>query len=121
MNRLKAKFCPKIVGGVLLLAVLVMCYGIIFKQQTRVSDWLFLAGLALVCLAVIDILLHAHLLAGWFQKQRKGESDEEFAKRKIDVHRVGSLKNKPIHFEKLAFNSLLLGLCLIVLAVLITL
>lgn len=41
---------------------------------------------------MVDILLHAHLMAGWFQKQRKGESDEDFKKRKIDVRKVASEK-----------------------------
>ena len=43
---------------------------------------------------MVDILLHAHLMAGWFQKQRKGESDEDFKKRKIDVRKVASEKKE---------------------------
>ena len=50
---------------------------------------------------MVDILLHAHLMAGWFQKQRKGESDEDFKKRKIDVRKVASeKKNEPMHSDR---------------------
>lgn len=108
-----------LIMGVTLLAAL---GGIILKKQVVVSDTAFMLGLVLLCIMMIDILLHANLLAGWFQKQRKGESDEEFAKRKIDVKRVASeKKNGPIHFERLALNCLVLGGYLIILAVVITL
>ncbi|KRL83352.1 DUF3899 domain-containing protein [Ligilactobacillus apodemi] len=108
-----------LIMGVALLAAL---GGIMLKKQVVVSDTAFMLGLVLLCIMMIDILLHANLLAGWFQKQRKGESDEEFAKRKIDVKRVASeKKNGPIHFERLALNCLVLGGYLIILAVVITL
>lgn len=64
--------------------------------------FLFMLGLFCLCIMMVDILLHAHLMAGWFQRQRKGESDEDFKKRKIDVHKVASeKKNEPIHFKTL--------------------
>ena len=108
-----------LIMGVALLAAL---GGIMLKKQVVVSDTAFMLGLVLLCIMMIDILLHANLLAGWFQKQRKGESDEEFAKRKIDVKRVASeKKNGPIHFERLALNCLVLGGSLIILSVVITL
>lgn len=108
-----------LIMGVALLAAL---GGIMLKKQVVVSDTAFMLGLVLLCIMMIDILLHANLLAGWFQKQRKGESDEEFAKRKIDVKRIASeKKNGPIHFERLALNCLVLGGYLIILAVVITL
>ena len=96
--------------------------GRLTSNHILVSDILFMSGLALLCLMMFDILLHANLLAGWFQRQRKGESDEEFAKRKIDIKRVASeKKNAPIHFKKFSFNCLLLGSFMIILAVVITL
>ena len=108
-----------VIAGIVLLLTIV---GRLTSNHILVSDILFMSGLALLCLMMFDILLHANLLAGWFQRQRKGESDEEFAKRKIDIKRVASeKKNAPIHFKKFSFNCLLLGSFMIILAVVITL
>ncbi|WGN90568.1 DUF3899 domain-containing protein [Ligilactobacillus faecis] len=110
--------------GDLLILGLALISGIFARLSgfhVLVSDVLFMSGLVLLCIMMVDILLHAGLMAGWFQKQRKGESDEEFAKRKIDIKRVASeKKNAPIHFEKLGVNCLVLGCGLIVIAILIT-
>lgn len=108
-----------IVGAVALLLVVI---GFLTGNRFFVSDLLFMSGLVLICVMIIDILLHAHLMAGWFQRQRKGESDEEFEKRKIDIRRVASeKKNGPIHFKKLGFNCLVLACYLIILAVITSL
>ena len=108
-----------VIAGIVLLLTIV---GRLTSNHILVSDILFMSRLALLCLMMFDILLHANLLAGWFQRQRKGESDEEFAKRKIDIKRIASeKKNAPIHFKKFSFNCLLLGSFMIILAVVITL
>ncbi len=106
--------------GDLVIAGIVLLLTIVGRLTS--NHILVMSGLALLCLMMFDILLHANLLAGWFQRQRKGESDEEFAKRKIDIKRVASeKKNAPIHFKKFSFNCLLLGSFMIILAVVITL
>lgn len=73
-----------IVGAVALLLVVI---GFLTGNRFFVSDLLFMSGLVLICVMIIDILLHAYLMAGWFQRQRKGESDEEFEKKK-DRHQT---------------------------------
>lgn len=91
------------------------------QYRLACSNALFMLGLLSLCIMMVDILLHAHLMAGWFQKQRKGESDEDFKKRKIDVRRVASeKKNEPIHFKKLSFNCTVIGVALIFISVVMT-
>lgn len=121
MKNLKAKLVLKLIGPIYVGAILIALVAKFLAKQNQASDFFFMAGLILVCLAVSDILLHANLLAGWFRKQKKGETDEEYQKRKIDIYQVGSLKNKPIHFAKFTCNSLVLGLGLIALAIILTL
>lgn len=91
------------------------------QYRLACSNALFMLGLLSLCIMMVDILLHAHLMAGWFQKQRKGESNEDFKKRKIDVRRVASeKKNEPIHFKKLSFNCTVIGVALIFISVVMT-
>lgn len=121
LKKLKAKLVIKIIGPIYAIAIVISLVARLIAKQNQVSDLLFMSGLILICVAIVDILLHANLLAGWFRKQKKGETDEEYQKRKIDIYKVGSLKNKPIHFEKFTCNTLILGLGFIALAILITL
>ncbi len=121
MDRFKNKILVKmnllLVASSLVLVVISLFLGL----RLFLADIFFMVGLALLCLVVADILLHASLMAGWFQRRHKGETDEEYQKRKIDVHQVGDKKNQPIHFDKLSVNSLIISVWLIVCSVVLTL
>jgi len=121
MKKFRDKLWLKLDGAALLLVVATGLCGRLLGVATEVSNGMFLLGLLLICLMIVNILLHASLLAGWFKKKQAGESDEEYQARKIDVKSVASKKNKPIHFQSFAANCLVIGLGLIIMAVLITL
>lgn len=120
MRNLQTKLWLKLDGAVLLMALATALCGRWLGVAVQVSNVMFLVGLLLICLMIINILLHASLLAGWFKKKQAGESDEEYQARKIDVKSVASKKNKPIHFQSFAANCLVIGLGLIILAIVIT-
>lgn len=120
MANFKSKIMIKLDLSTICVTAVLALIGYLAKQNILVSDIYFMAGLVLLCLAITDILLHASLISGWFQHQHKGETDEEYQARKIDVHKIADKKNKPIHFDSFSVNSLLLSLWLIVCAVLIT-
>jgi len=106
---------------IIAVALIVSSISCLNKYRLPCSNFLFMLGLFCLCIMMVDILLHAHLMAGWFQRQRKGESDEDFKKRKIDVRKVASeKKNEPIHFKKLSFNCTLIGVILILIAITMT-
>ena len=113
MRNLQTKLWLKLDGAVLLLALATALCGRWLEVAVQVSNVMFLV-------MIINILLHASLLAGWFKKKQAGESDEEYQARKIDIKSVASKKNKPIHFQSFAANCLVIGLGLIVLAIVIT-
>lgn len=122
MKNFKQKLWLKADGIVILIAVVLATTSHLLNIQNNISDFMFLIGMALICLTIINILLHAGLLAGWFRKKQKGETDEEYQERKIDVRNIASKKkNAPIHFESFAANCLILGIVLIVLAIAVTL
>lgn len=110
------KFDLSTIGITIIIAII----GYLLKQTILISDVFFMTGLLLLCLSIADILLHASLMSGWFQHKHKGETDEEYQARKIDVHEVADKKNQPIHFDRFSVNSLMISLWLIVCAVLIT-
>ncbi|GKS82105.1 hypothetical protein LPAF129_17910 [Ligilactobacillus pabuli] len=95
--------------------------GFLFKKQVLFSDGFFMLGLLVICVAIFDILLHASMMSGWFQHKHRGETDDEYQERKINVRDVAQRKNQPIHWDRLAVNGLLLGGWLIICAVLLTL
>ena len=106
---------------ILVICVIMIVIGYWQKRIVTVSNFLFVVGLGYICLMICNILLHAGLFSGWFKKKKKGETDEEYQADKIEVETVASKKNRPIHFEALAANCLVLGLGMIVLAIIITL
>lgn len=120
IDNFKNKIVLPLTGTVGAAAFLVALIGRFTSQARLLSDIFFMGGLTLVCLAIINILLYASLMSGWFKSQRKGERDEDYQKRKIDVHTVASKKNRPIHFDKFAANTLFLGILAIILAILLT-
>lgn len=120
MNKFKEQVLVKLDLTVLVVSALAAVLAAVLKLRILFSDIYFMSGLALVCLAVGDILVHASLMTGWFQHQRRGETAEEYQARKIDVHEVGSRKNRPLHWDKFSVNSVLLGVWLIVCAILMT-
>ena len=121
MNFIQKKLWMPWAPLLLILSVLAALILAFTPYRIQASNFLFLCGLFLLCVAIVDILLHAHLMAGWFQKQRKGESDEAFKKRKIDIKSVASKqKNEPIHFKKLSFTCTLIGGLMILEAIAMT-
>ncbi|WP_235805516.1 DUF3899 domain-containing protein [Liquorilactobacillus oeni] len=104
-----------------LLGFFLFLLGIFGLNRILIADCLFILGLAGVCFTVVDILLGAHLLAGWFRHKKKGESDEEYQASKIDPKKVGRLKDGPVRFSRFGKSSLSVGMVYIIFSVLLTL
>ncbi|WP_017866925.1 DUF3899 domain-containing protein [Ligilactobacillus pobuzihii] len=120
MTNFKSKLMYKLDMITVIVTVVLAVIGYFMKKLLIVSDIFFMIGLILLCLAIADILLHASLMSGWFQHQRKGETNEEYQERKIDVHEVADRKNRPVHFDRFSVNSLVISIWLIICAVLVT-
>lgn len=121
MQWFRRKIYLKTLAAVLLLAIVCVIVARLGYKQVLVSNILFMVGLFGVCISIVDILLKAHLLAGWFRHRKKGETDEEYQKNKINVRKVGSLKNAPIRSSKFGSSCLAAGCIFIFCAVLATL
>ncbi|GAJ27365.1 hypothetical protein JCM15457_2352 [Liquorilactobacillus sucicola DSM 21376 = JCM 15457] len=120
MQRLKQKIYLKTVSVTLLLAVVFSVAAKFVLDTLLISNILFASGLLLVCVSIADLLLKAHLFAGWFQHKKKGETDEEYRENKIKVEEVGSLKNGPIRSSKFGRSCLAIGSCLILFSIWVT-
>lgn len=112
---LKALITLSLIAAIFLLVARLGYYGIL------ISNIAFVIGLFLICVSIVDVLLKAHLLAGWFRHKKKGETDEEYQKNKIKVREVGRLKNAPIQSSKLGRSCLAAGSIFILCAILVTL
>ncbi|MFT8446447.1 MAG: DUF3899 domain-containing protein [Liquorilactobacillus nagelii] len=121
MNNLKTIYYVKVTTLLQLLGIVAAIGACLVQQRTLVSNFLFLSGLVLICISVIDILLGAHLMAGWFRHKKKGEKDAEYRKNKLDLKKVAELKNKPVQIHRIGSSGLILGLTYIILAIIITL
>ncbi|KRN89421.1 DUF3899 domain-containing protein [Ligilactobacillus ceti] len=121
MNFIKEKIWPKFTGGIVLAVIIISFGSVIFHYQRVVSDGFFIAGMVCLLAAIVNILAHAQLFAGFFKRKKKGETDEEYQANKLKVREIGSKKNAPIHFDKFALNMLILAVVLILAAILITL
>lgn len=121
MNNLKTIYYVKVTTLLQLLGIVAAIGACLVQQRTLVSNFLFLSGLVLICISVIDILLGAHLMAGWFRHKKKGETDVEYRKNKLDLKKVAELKNKPVQIHRIGSSGLILGLTYIILAIIITL
>lgn len=105
---------------ILVITSVIALLGLLLKKQLMFSDGFFMVGLLAICVAICDILLHASMMSGWFQHKNRGETEEEYQERKINVRDVAQRKNRPIHWDRLAVNGLLLGGWLIICAILLT-
>ncbi|MFT8631723.1 MAG: DUF3899 domain-containing protein [Liquorilactobacillus ghanensis] len=120
MNKLKKNYYVKTTAVLQLIGVIAAIGGWLIQQPLLFSNILFLIGLFLICISIIDVLLGAHLLAGWFRHKKKGETDEEYRKNKLNLKKVAELKNKPIQIHRIGISGLILGVTYIVLAIIIT-
>lgn len=120
MDNFKIKIMFKLDGIIAAGTVVLAGCSYVFKQQLLFSNWFFMLGLGLICLSIADILVHASLMSGWFQHKHKGETDEEYQTRKINVHQVAERKNRPLHYDRFSVNGSLIGGWLILWAVLLT-
>ncbi|WP_057743567.1 DUF3899 domain-containing protein [Liquorilactobacillus capillatus] len=120
MQWLKQKIYFKSVSATLLITIIILVVAKLTVCGVLLSNILFTSGLLLICISIIDVLLRAHLLAGWFRHKKKGETDEEYRKNKIKVNEVGSLKNMPVQSSKFGRSCLAAGSILILGAILIT-
>lgn len=120
MERIKQKYYFKSVTAIQIAGIMLVIANIIGIDRVLISNILFLVGLVAICLMIIDILLGAHLLAGWFKHKKKGETDDEYQQAKINVREVGSIKNQPIRFSKFGKSALIIGVTYIVLSIIIT-
>ncbi|WP_412988852.1 DUF3899 domain-containing protein [Pediococcus siamensis] len=84
-----------------------------------VSNHFFMVGLAFLIIGMVFVLERGHLFTGWFRHPRKGE--EDLPQKKIDVHKVASIKNAPIVLTKPARYFLHIGIFTVVVSILITL
>ncbi|KRN27129.1 DUF3899 domain-containing protein [Liquorilactobacillus mali] len=121
MNRFKQKYYFKSVTAIQLVGIILMGTAALGIDKIMISNILFMVGLAAICVMIVDILLGAHLLAGWFKHKKKGETDDEYQQAKINVREVGSIKNQPIHFSKVGKSASIIGVTYIVLSIIITL
>ncbi|KRM87320.1 DUF3899 domain-containing protein [Liquorilactobacillus vini] len=121
MKRLNKRYFFKLTSLAQLVGLLAAVISYLVKWSLYLSNLLFLLGLALICTTVVDVLLGAHLMAGWFQRRKKGETDQEYQQRKIDIKKVGELKNRPVTIHRFGTSCLIVGLTYIALAIIITL
>ncbi|WP_057828161.1 DUF3899 domain-containing protein [Liquorilactobacillus cacaonum] len=121
MNQFKKKYYFKSVSVIQILGLLIAIMALIGIDKVLVSNILFMIGLGTICLAVVDILLGAHLLAGWFRHKKKGETDDEYEQSKIKIREVGRMKNQPVRFSRFGRSMLIIGASYIILAIVITL
>lgn len=120
VEKLQHHYYVKTVAFFQFIGLLCFFLGILGFKRLQIADGLFMVGLLGICCTVVDILLGAHLLAGWFRWRRKGETDAEYQAAKIDPHQVGRLKDKPLRFSRLGKSCLSVGLGYIVFSILLT-
>ena len=121
MKRLNKRYFFKLTSLAQLVGLLAAVISYLVKWSLYLSNLLFLLGLALICTTVVDVLLGAYLMTGWFQRRKKGETDQEYQQRKIDIKKVGELKNRPVTIHRFGTSCLIVGLTYIALAIIITL
>lgn len=91
---------------------------IVTRNTIATSNHFFMLGLALLLIGVIFVLERGHLFTGWFKRPAKGE--EKLPQKKIDVHKVGRLKNSPIVITRPAKYFLHVGIFTIMMSILIS-
>ncbi|MFT8949046.1 MAG: DUF3899 domain-containing protein [Liquorilactobacillus hordei] len=120
MERFKGKYYFKSTLTIQIIGLLLAIVVFIGVDKILISNILFMAGLAAICLTIIDVLLGAHLLAGWFKHKKKGETDDEYQQAKINIREVGRVKNQPIRASKFGKSTLIIGITYIILSIIIT-
>ncbi|KRN83080.1 hypothetical protein IV87_GL001518 [Pediococcus ethanolidurans] len=91
---------------------------LITRNTIVTSNHFFMVGLALLLIGVVFVLERGHLFTGWFKRPAKGE--EKLPQKKIDVHKVGRIKNSPIVLTKPARYFLHVGIFTVVVSILVS-